>query len=317
MGMLVKGRWAEKAYEVDGEGRFQRDSTTFREHVGSPAHPLEPGRYVLYVSYACPWSHRTILTRSLKGLEPAVEMVVAHPHMGAEGWRFGQDFPGSQPDPVLGARLMRELYLAADPEITTRVTVPVLWDRATGTIVNNESRDIMRMLDHVFSPLAEHDLDLCPPDLGDAVDTAIDELYAPVNNGVYRAGFATTQQAYEEACTEVFNGLNHWEAILGRHRYCCGDRPTEADLCLFVTALRFDPVYALHFKCNNRRLSDFPNLSGWLRDLYQRPEVRATCRLDHIKHHYYTSHPFLNPRGIIPLGPELDLDSPHDRERFG
>lgn len=317
MGMMIQGVWRDEDYAHDDTGRFQRDPTTFHGQVEDrpdAAHPLEAGRYHLYVSYACPWAHRTLIVRALRGLDAAVSVSVVHPFMGVEGWTFEHD-PDVVPDPVHGARFLREIYAKADPDYTGRVTVPILWDKVAGAIVNNESREIIRQFDTAFDRLATAP-GFYDPGLGDAIDAAIDAIYEPINNGVYRAGFARSQTAHTEAVTGLFAALDHWEAVLARQPYVCGDRLTEADWCLFTTLLRFDPVYVTHFKCNLRRIVDYPNLSNYLRALYQVPGVAATCNLDHIKRHYFQSHTRLNPRGIVPLGPLLDLDAPHDRGRF-
>ncbi|MCA9557443.1 MAG: glutathione S-transferase family protein [Myxococcales bacterium] len=317
MGMMIDGVWRDEDYAHDDAGRFERDPTTFHGRVEDrpdAAHPLEAGRYHLYVSYACPWAHRTLIVRALRGLDEAISLSVVHPYMGAEGWTFEHD-PDVVPDSVHGARYLREVYAKADPTYTGRVTVPVLWDKVAGTIVNNESREIIRQLDTAFDRLATAP-GFYDAARGDAIDAAIDAIYEPINNGVYRAGFAGTQAAHAEAVTGLFAALDHWEDVLSRQPYVCGDRISEADWCLFTTLLRFDPVYATHFKCNLRRIADYPNLSNYLRALYQVPGVAATCNLDHIKRHYYQSHPSINPKRLVPLGPILDLDAPHDRGRF-
>ncbi|HSO33722.1 MAG TPA: glutathione S-transferase family protein [Labilithrix sp.] len=315
MGELVDGVWKTGWYDPDARGAFQRPPTKFRGRIGSSGTELrpEPGRYHLYVSYACPWAHRTLLTRALRGLEDAISVTVVDPKMGDSGWAFSAE----EPDPILGATLLQEIYLRADKKYSGRVTVPVLWDKRTATIVNNESREVMRMLDTELEGCAQNHTSLAPPELRDRVDQVLDAIYAPVNNGVYRAGFATTQQAYEEACHEVFAALDHWEEVLGKQRYLCGAVLTEADLAMFTTLLRFDVVYYAHFKCNVRRVQDYPNLWGYLRDIYQMPDVKKTCRLDQIKVHYYFSQTTVNPHRIVPLGPTIDLEGKHDRGRFG
>ncbi|MGF1538684.1 MAG: glutathione S-transferase family protein, partial [Elainellaceae cyanobacterium] len=278
--------------------------------------PIEPGRYHLYVSLACPWAHRTLITRELKGLTDAISLSIVDPHMGEDGWAFS-DYPGAIPDSVNGAQYLRELYVKTDPGISGRVTVPILWDKKEGTIVNNESREIIRMFDHECGAIAQNDVDLCPEDLKPQVDAALDAIYQPINNGVYRAGFATKQGAYEDAVTELFDALDHWEQVLGQQRYLCGDRLTEADICMYTTLIRFDAVYYVHFKCNLHPITDYPNLWGYLRDLYQTPAFKHTTNFDHIKTHYYTSHPDVNPHGIVPKGPVIDFESPHERsDRF-
>lgn len=301
MGFLIEGKWTTQWYASDPHGRFLREATQFRSRVTD----VEAGRYHLYVSLACPWAHRTIIMRKLKGLEGAISMSVVEPFMGDDGWSF------AKPDDVNGARFLREVYVKARPDYTGRVTVPVLWDRKRGTIVNNESREILRMLDHDFAPLGSPSAaDYAPADLVAAIDREIDAMYDSVNNGVYRAGFATKQKAYEEAVRTLFASLDAYEERLRDRRFLLGPRLTEADVCLFTTLVRFDPVYHYHFKCNLRRLRDYPNLWGWVRDVYQQPGVAETVSLDHIKQHYYGSHRMLNPSGIVPVGPEIDYAEP-------
>jgi glutathionyl-hydroquinone reductase len=254
--------------------------------------------------------------RARKRLEEAISISVVDPFMGDGGWVFAEG-PGNVLDTVNGARFLWEIYTKARADYTGRVTVPILWDRKAGTIVNNESREIIRMFGTEFGALGDPSVDLCPADLRPAIDATIDAIYAPINNGVYRAGFATTQEAYDEAVAEVFAALDRWEAVLGAQRFLCGDRMTEADICLFTTLFRFDPVYHGHFKCNLRRIVDYPNLWGFVRDIHQTPGVAATCRIDHIQQHYYRSHPNINPTRIVPRGPILDLSAPHGRERLG
>jgi len=316
MGKLIAGTWTDQSIPTNDKGHFVREDTTFKGSVtadGSSGFRAESGRYHLYVSLACPWAHRTLVARALKGLEQAIGISVVHPHMGDNGWEFAE-FPGATPDTLHGARYLHEIYTRAEPDYTGRVTVPVLWDKQTGTIVCNESRLILRMLAREFEAFSQNPVDLCPPELTSAVDAEIDALYRPVNNGVYRAGFAVKQSAYESALRELFTALDGYEARLGKQRYLLGARLTEADICLFTTLLRFDPVYHYHFKCNLSRLRDYPALDGFLRDLYQTPGVAGTCNLEHVKHHYYTSHPTINPNRIVPLGPKLDLLEPHGRD---
>ena len=319
-GMLVEGEWRTERQRQDEEGRFVRAETSFRDFVtadGSSGYKAEPGRYHLYISWACPWAHRTAILRKLKGLEDAISFSAVGSFMGDDGWAF-YDEPGVIPDTVNGARYLREIYIKADSTYTGRVTTPVLWDEETGTIVNNESRDIIRMFDHEFDavPGARPDVDFCPEDLCEEVNRTLDELYEPVNNGVYKTGFAATQEAHEEAVTQLFDALNHWEEMLGRRRYLCGERITEADWSFFATLVRFDPVYYGHFKCNLRRIADYPNLWGYLKDLYGQPGVAETVDFDHIKRHYYRSHESINPTRIVPKGPILNFDEPHERERL-
>ena len=316
--MLVEGEWKTEREREDDEGRFVRSETTFRDWVradGSSGFPAEADRYHLYISWACPWAHRTAIMRKLKGLEEAISLSSVEPYMGEEGWTFSNG-PGEFSDPLYGASYLRDIYTRADPNYTGRVTTPVLWDKREETIVNNESREIMQMLDLEFEDLATNEESFYPEDLREEIEGTLDELYDAVNNGVYRAGFATKQAAYDEAVTELFDALDHWEEVLGLRRYLCGDRITEADWAFFTTLVRFDTVYHGHFKCNLRRVVDYSNLWGYLRDLYQQPGVAATVDLDHIKRHYYGSHRSLNPTGIVPRGPVLDLDEPHDREHL-
>ncbi|MBA3395288.1 MAG: glutathione S-transferase C-terminal domain-containing protein [Deltaproteobacteria bacterium] len=312
MGQLVDGVWRTGWYEPDAKGAFQRPPTRFRNGIDGPA----PGRYHLYVSHACPWAHRTVITRSLRGLERVVSMTVLDPRMPDEGWAFRAE----DPDPFgtsgqLPGKL-QDVYRRNDPKYTGRVTVPVLWDRKTATIVNNESRDIMRMLDLDFAPTAEEPLEpsLAPDELRADVDRVLDAIYGPINNGVYRAGFAHTQAAYEAAAHELFDALAYWDGVLATQPYLCGERMTEADIALFTTLLRFDLVYYSHFKCNLRRLRDHANLWRLTRRMYQHPGIRPTCQLDDIKAHYYWSQPTVNPTRIIPLGPDLEpeLSAPVD-----
>lgn len=320
LGMMIDGEWRTQRSNEDNDGAFVRPPTTFRKSVtadGSSGHPAEAGRYHLYVSYACPWAHRTLILRKLKGLDDAVGVSVVHPYMGEGGWHFpapGDEYPGATEDALHGARFLREVYRQADAKFTGRVTVPILWDKTAGTIVNNESREIIRMLDHEFDAVANHpDVDFCPPELKSKVEETLDAIYEPVNNGVYRSGFATGQAAYEKAVRQLFDALDHWDGVLGKQRYLCGDRITEADWCMFTTLVRFDAVYVTHFKCNVRRIVDYKNLWPYLRELYQVPGVAETVFLDHIKDHYYRSHESVNPTGIVPVGPELDFHEPHGR----
>lgn len=315
MGELVAGVWRSGWYDPDARGAFQRPQTKFHARItsdGSTDFRAEPGRYHLYVSYACPWAHRTLITRALRGLEEAISVTIVDPKMSDDGWSFDND----DPDPIVGATLLREVYLRADQKYSGRVTVPILWDKRTSTIVNNESRDVMRMLDTEFEGCAQNHTSLVPPELRERIDQTLDAIYTPINNGVYRAGFATTQEAYAEACKDVFDALDHWESVLGKQRYLCGSVMTEADIAMFTTLLRFDLVYYAHFKCNLRRIQDYPNLWGFLRDIYQMPDVKKTCRLEHIKVHYYWSQTTVNPHRIVPLGPSMDLEGKHDRARF-
>ncbi len=317
MGLLVEGKWTDRWYETKSTGgRFVRKESTFRDWVradGSTVYAPEAGRYHLYVSLACPWAHRTLLYRSLKKLESAISVSVVEPLMAENGWVFG-DAEGAVPDNVNGAQFLHQIYTLADSNFSGRVTVPVLWDRKTSTIVNNESSEIIRMFNSEFDGLGDSSVDLYPEALRAEIDELNDYIYPRINNGVYRCGFATTQKAYEEAYHELFEGLDAIDRRLTTRRYLLGDAITEADWRLFTTLVRFDPVYVGHFKCNKRRIADYPNLSGYLRDLYQVPGVANTVNMSHIKHHYYESHGTINPTGVVPLGPEIGLDAPHGRE---
>jgi len=311
---------AEFPAESDERGRWVRQESAFRRWVtadGSSEFPAASGRYHLYVSYACPWAHRTIVARRLKGLEEAIGMTVVDPIRDERGWRFTEG-PNHGPDPVEGFAFLSEAYRATDPEFDSRVTVPVLWDRETGQIVNNESAEILRMLNAAFDAWADPDApDLYPEPLREEIDRVNDRVYRDVNDGVYKCGFATTQAAYEEAFEALFDTLDWLDERLSGERYLVGNRMTEADWRLFTTLVRFDPVYTVHFKCNLRRIVDYPALAPYLRDLYQHDAVAATVDFDHIKRHYYLTHETINPKRIVPRGPELDLDAPHGRERLG
>jgi putative glutathione S-transferase len=319
MGLLIDGVWHDRWYDTkETGGRFVRQSSQFRDRVTADSgsgFKAEPGRYHLYVSLACPWAHRTLIFRKLKGLEEIISVSVVHWHMGAEGWAFRAG-PGTSPDPVFGASHLHRIYTAAKADYTGRVTVPVLWDKQQGTIVSNESAEIIRMLNGAFEAWARPGLDFYPAELRAAIDEVNETVFGKVNNGVYKAGFATSQEAYEEAFDALFDTLDDLEARLAGQRYLLGERLTEADWRLFTTLLRFDPVYVGHFKCNKRRLVDYPNLWAYTRELYQVPGVAETVNLHHIRHHYYGSHKTVNPTGIVPKGPEIDFTAPHDRERL-
>ena len=307
---MIEGKWTNEEYEKDDKGRFQRNPTTFRDRLsadGSSGFPAVADRYHLYVSYACPWAHRTLITRSLKGLTDAISISVVDPYMGENGWKFS-DFRGTIPDTVNNTEYLKQVYAIADSNYTGRVTVPILWDKQTSTIVNNESREIIRMFDTEFTEIAKNQIDLYPDKLRSKIDKAIDDIYDPINNGVYKAGFAQSQEAYEEAVKELFAALDYWEDILAKQKYLCGDSLSEADICMFTTLFRFDAVYYVHFKCNLRHIWDYPNLWNYLRQIYQYPGVKETCNLEHIKLHYYQSHPHINPSGIVPQGPAIDFE---------
>ncbi len=317
MGLLVDGIWKEDWYDTESSGgAFERADSSFRGQIradGSTAFAPSAGRYHLYVSYACPWAHRTLIFRKLKGLEQAISVSVLDPLMGEQGWRFSEG-PGCIPDTLFDAGSLHEIYTRAQPNYTGRVTVPVLWDRERGTIVNNESAEIIRMFNSEFAGIATQEIDFYPEALREEIDAQNAFIYPRINNGVYRCGFATSQTAYDVAFRDLFAGLEELEGRLAKNRYLVGDRITEVDWRLFTTLVRFDAVYVGHFKCNKFRIADLANLSGYLRELYQWPGVAETVHFTHIKQHYYASHTQINPTGIVPLGPELDLDAPHDRE---
>jgi putative glutathione S-transferase len=305
--------------EFDADGRFVRQESRFLDHVcphGTTDFPAEAGRYVLYVSYACPWAHRTIIVRMLKGLEAVVPMAVVNPYRDEQGWGFGSPV-GSEADPVEGFRFLADAYLLSDPEFEGRVTVPVMWDTKTRRIVCNESSLLMRMLDRAFDEFTDVRLDLRPPALVEEIDALEEHIYETINNGVYRCGFAQSQEAYDEAIGPLFATLDELDERLATRRYLFGSHPTEADWRLFTTLVRFDPVYVGHFKTNLRRIADYRHLGAYLRDLYQQPGIADTVKVDQIKEHYYTTHLSLNPSGIIPQGPVLDWDEPHGRETLG
>ncbi len=322
MGLLIDGVWRDQWYDTEGnEGHFKRETSSFRHWVtadgsagseGKDGFKAEPGRYHLYVSYACPWAHRALIFRALKGLEEMIDISVVNWFMGEDGWSF-EPGPGVVPDPINQVDFMREVYTKADSSYTGRVTVPVLWDKKTHTVVNNESSEIIRMFNSAFDGVGATPGDYYPEGLRDRIDEINDRVYHTVNNGVYQAGFATTQAAYEEAVVPLFESLDWIEEILADNRYLVGDRLTEADWRLFTTLIRFDPVYNGHFKCNIRRIVDYPNLWGYTRELYQIPKIADTVHFDHIKGHYYQSHDRVNPTRIVPVGPEIDFDEPHGR----
>jgi glutathionyl-hydroquinone reductase len=320
MGMMIDGVWeTNPVFPTDGGGAFRRPPTTFRGQVstdGSTPYAAQAGRYHLYVSHACPWCHRTSIVRALLGLEAAIPMTVVDPFMDDDGWHFS-DREGCGPDPLFGARFARELYARADAGYTGRVTVPILWDRQTDTLVNNESSEIIRMMNGPLASLGDRELDLVPEALRDESDAWRERIYETINNGVYRCGFARSQEAYDRAVGELFATLERLEQHLDARRYLCGARLTEADVCLFVTLLRFDLVYVTHFKCNRKRLVDLPNLWAYTRDLYQLPGVAGTCHVDHIKEHYFRSHASINPTRIVPAGFDIDFAAPHGRRRLG
>jgi putative glutathione S-transferase len=326
LGQLIDGKWSTEWYDTKKTGgRFIRGQSGFRNWVtadgaagpsGEGGFKAEAGRYHLYVSLACPWAHRSIIFRKLKGLESLISMSIVSPDMLKDGWTFHKD-EGSTGDAVNGKDKLSEIYLLADAKFTGRVTVPVLWDKKLKTIVNNESSEIIRMFNSAFDALTGNTDDYYPAALRAEIDRINDLVYPKINNGVYRAGFATTQDAYEEAFRNLFDALDEIEEILSRQRYLVGSRITEADWRLFTTLMRFDAVYYAHFKCNWRHIYEYPNLSNYARDIYQVPGVAETVNLAQIKRHYYHSQRTVNPTGIVPVGPQLDFAARHDRARFG
>ena len=323
MGLLVEGKWQDRWYDTSRSGgRFIRTDAQFRNWVtadgsagpsGKGGFKAEAGRYHLYVSLACPWANRTMIFRSLKGLEDMISVSVVHWFMAENGWTF-EPAEGVVADSVNHAGFLHEVYTAADAGYSGRVTVPILWDKQTGTIVSNESSEIIRMFNSAFDGIGAKPGDYYPGELRDQIDEVNARIYSNVNNGVYKAGFATTQAAYEEAVVPLFETLGWLEERLSHQRYLLGDRLTEADWRLFTTLVRFDPVYVGHFKCNIRRLADYPNLWAYTRDLYQHQNVADTVDMEHIKHHYYVSHTSINPSGVVPVGPELNLLAAHNRD---
>lgn len=319
LGRLIDGQWTTQWTERDESGQFQRMPTQFRQWVtaeGSSGFKAEPGRYHLYVSLGCPWAHRTVLLRSLKGLEQVIGLSVVDPVISDQGWKFSQK-EGCTPDELYQSEYLWQIYVRASPTYTGRVTVPVLWDKQTQTIVNNESRQIIQMLNGAFNAFAAYpERDFYPEEKRSPIDAVMDAIYQPVNNGVYRSGFAASQAAYHEAVTGLFQALDHWEKVLGQQRYLCGDAITLADWCLFTTLFRFDLAYHGLFKCNLKQLIDFPNLWNYCRDLYQQSGVAAWCSVDHVKRLYYVGLPELNPSGIVPEGPIIDYGQPHNRAKL-
>ncbi|MBF9061101.1 glutathione S-transferase family protein [Rhodobacterales bacterium HKCCSP123] len=324
MGLLIDGEWRDQWYDTKSTGgAFKRQESTFRNWVtadgsagptGAGGFKAESGRYHLYVSHACPWANRTLIFRNLKGLEDHIGVSVVHPDMLSDGWTFDTGFPGATGDALFGSAYLREIYQRADPRATTRVTVPVLWDTETGTIVSNESAEIIRMFNRAFDGITGNTDDYCPEALRPRIDEINARVYDTINNGVYKAGFATTQAAYDKAVQALFASLDQIEGVLSGNRYLAGDRVTEADWRLFTTLARFDAVYHLHFKCNRNRLIDFPNLWAYARELYQWPGVAETIHFDHIVRHYHYSHESINPHRIIPINPVIDWMEPHGRE---
>ncbi len=323
MGLLQNGKWVDKWYDTKAsKGRFLRQDAQFRNWIttdgstgptGIGGFKAEAGRYHLYVSYACPWAHRTLIFRNLKGLETMISLSVVNWYMGSDGWTFeaGEGVIG---DSIHNAQFLHQVYTEAAPGYSGRVTVPVLWDRKTATIVSNESSEIIRMMNSGFDEIGAAPGDYYPEVLRLEIDSLNDRIYRTVNNGVYKAGFATTQGAYEEAVIPLFDTFDWLEDRLGKQRYLTGAAITEADWRLFTTLIRFDPVYLGHFKCNVKRLVDYPSLWGYVRDLYQQPGIEATVRMDNIKNHYHISHTSINPSGVVPVGPNIDWSLLHGRD---
>ncbi|WP_086983750.1 glutathione S-transferase family protein [Vibrio aphrogenes] len=312
MGKLVEGVWHDVWYDTQSSGgKFVREDAGFREWVSDqPDATFQPesGRYHLYVSLACPWAHRTLIMRELKGLTEHIDVTVVSPDMLTKGWEF------IEPEPLFGFTQLHQIYTQAKPDYSGRVTVPVLWDKHTNRIVSNESSEILRMFNSAFNGLTGNQDDYYPQALRSEIDKWNEFIYPNINNGVYKTGFATTQDAYEEAFEQLFSALETIEAHLAEHRYLVGQHITEADWRLFTTLIRFDAVYVGHFKCNLKRIADYPHLQGYMKELYQVPGIKSTVNFEHIKRHYYFSHQTINPTQVVPKGPQLDLDSPHGRD---
>ena len=327
MGLLIDGKWTDQWYDTTKTGgKFVRSQSQFRNWItpdgapgptGTGGFPAETGRYHLYVSYACPWAHRTLIFRALKGLTDHISVSAVHPDMLSDGWTFETDAHGATGDTLMNKRFAHQIYTKADPAYSGRVTVPILWDKMRGTIVSNESAEIIRMFNSAFDDLTGNTADFWPDDLRAKIETINTRIYDTVNNGVYKSGFATTQAAYDEAVYPLFETLDWLDAHLAQNRYLLGTRLTEADWRLFTTLIRFDPVYHLHFKCNRRRIVDYPNLWAYTRDLYQHPGVAETVNMNHIVRHYHYSHDTINPHRILPINPVIDYWEPHGREALG
>ncbi len=325
MGLLIEGKWHDKWYETKAnKGRFVRKDSAFRNWItadgvagptGGDGFKAEAGRYHLYVSFACPWAHRTLIFRAIKGLEDIISISVVNPYMAEYGWTF-EPADGVVDDSINGAEYLHQVYTVAKADYSGRVTVPVLWDKKTKTIVSNESSEIIRMFNGAFDDIGAITGEYYPEELRAKIDALNLRIYDSVNNGVYKAGFATSQAAYEEALIPLFESLDWLEEILSARRYLTGSQITEADWRLFTTLVRFDPVYVGHFKCNLKTIADYPNLSGYVRDLYQQPGVADTVNMTHIKQHYYSSHHMINPTRVIPLGPKIDFSLPHKRSNI-
>jgi len=323
MGQLVEGVWHDDWYDTGKTGgAFVRTDAAFRNWItadgsagpsGDGGYKAESGRYHLYVSYACPWAHRTLIFRTLKDLDDHIDISVVHPDMLDDGWTFQTDAHGATGDRLFGLPFARDIYIKAKPDVSGRVTVPILWDKKTETIVSNESSEIIRMFNSAFDAITGNTDDYWPEELRDAIAPVNDRIYDTVNNGVYKSGFATSQEAYDKAVYPLFESLEWLEERLSKDRYLMGDRLTEADWRLFTTLVRFDPVYHLHFKCNRKRIADYPELTGYLRELYQMPGIAETVNMNHIVRHYHYSHDTINPYRIIPINPEINLEAPHGR----
>jgi len=323
MGLLIDGVWKDQWYDTESTGgAFKRKDAVFRNWItpdgsagpsGKAGFPAQSERYHLYVSYACPWAHRALIFRALKGLTDHIGVSVVHPDMLSDGWTFETDAYGATGDTLFGLPFARDIYTRAVPDFTGRVTVPILWDTAQDTIVSNESSEVIRMFNSAFDAITGNTDDYWPKELRDAIGPVNDRIYDTLNNGVYKCGFATTQDAYDAAVHPLFDTLDWLDARLSDHRYLMGDRITEADWRLFTTLLRFDPVYHLHFKCNRKRIVDYSNLWGFTRELYQWPGVAETVNMDHIVRHYHYSHESINPHRIVPINPDIDLAAPHGR----
>lgn len=307
MGHLIEGQWNnDDVATSDEQGKFKREESKFRSKISETDDKYQPeaGRYHLYVSYACPWAHRTLITRALKGLDKVISVDVVHPHMLENSWTFGKDFKGATGDSLYDLKYLYQIYQKDDPKVTSKVTVPVLWDKKTKSIVNNESSEIIRILNSGFGDLAKNDIDLYPENLRSEIDKINELTYEPINNGVYKTGFAKNQKAYDEAFKTLFEALDDFEKRLQGKDYLVGDTLTEADIRLLTTLLRFDSVYYVHFKCNYKKISEYPNLFRYLKNLYKMDAVKLTTNLAHIKEHYFYSHDFINPNRIVPIGPD-------------
>lgn len=323
MGLLIDGEWHDQWYDTKSTGgAFKRSESQFRNWItadgsagptGDSGFAAESGRYHLYVSFACPWAHRTLIFRKLKGLEEHISVSAVHPDMLGEGWTFATDDHGATGDDLFGFTHLHQIYTRADPQYSGRVTVPVLWDKARNTIVSNESAEIIRMFNSAFDDITGNQEDFWPEALREPIEAVNSRIYSTINNGVYKCGFATSQEAYDAAVGPLFDSLDWLEDLLSQHRYLLGDQLTEADWRLFTTLLRFDPVYHGHFKCNRRMLKDYPNLWAYTRELYQWPGVAQTVNMPHITRHYYYSHDTINPHRIVPVGPDIDWTEPHRR----